>query len=288
MYWDVSILAAIGAMLCWGVGDFFIQRTTRKIGDIETIAFMSAIGAIGLTPFILSDIPLLFEFQNILIIFILSIAALVAAVLNFEALKQGKLSVIDVVLEIEIPVTVILGFLFFQESLSIVQVSVIGFMMAGITLIATGHGPLKLRKVVIEKGVFLAVLAAIAMGFVNLLTAVGSRQISPLMIIWTPWTIAAIMSFIFLMKRDGIHKTIKNASKFKSLILAMGIFETAAWLLFAIAVFNNMLSITIAITESFPAVALLLGLWINKERITKYQYAGAVITLISCFFLGLK
>jgi len=285
MYWEVGVLAAFGAMLCWGIGDFFIQRTTRKIGDIETIAFMSAIGAIGLTPFILSDISLLFEFHNILLIFLLSIAALVAAMLNFEALKQGKLSVIDVVLEIELPITVILGFLFFQELLSIMQVILVGLIMAGVALIAVGNGPLKLRKG-IEKGVFLAVLAAIAMGFVNLLTAVGSRQMSPLMIIWTPWTIAAIMSFTFLMKRDGVHKTIKRASKFKGLILAMGIFETVAWLLFAIAVFSNTLSITIAITNSSPAVALIIGLWINKERIAKHQYLGAVITLISCFVLG--
>jgi len=50
---ETGIIFAFGAMLFWGFGDFLIQRTTRKIGDIETLAFISIFGSIGLLPVLL-------------------------------------------------------------------------------------------------------------------------------------------------------------------------------------------------------------------------------------------
>jgi len=282
---DISTLFAFGAMICWAIGDFFIQRTTRKIGDIEALAFMGLIGAIALAPFVFEEIELLFELQNILIIFFLSIAAVIGAVLNFEALKQGKLSVVEIILQIELPVTVILGLIFFKESLSPIQATFISLIVCGTFMIVAGSKANRLIKGV-EKGALLAALAAIALGFVNFLTAAGSRQISPILIIWTPWFLAAVLSFLFLIKRDGINIIVKKASKFRVLIIAMGVFETAAWLLFSLAVFSNSLSITIAISQSYPAICLFLGIKINKEEITKQQYIGATIALVSSFILG--
>ena len=34
---SVGIGLAFVAMLCWGFGDFLIQRSTRKVGDIEAL-----------------------------------------------------------------------------------------------------------------------------------------------------------------------------------------------------------------------------------------------------------
>ena len=66
----------------------------------------------------------------------------------------------------------------------------------------------------------------------------------------------------------------------------MGIFDTLAWLFFAFAVLENELAITIAITESYPAVALLLGVLVNKEKIRVHQYAGATIALAASIALA--
>jgi hypothetical protein len=35
----LSIAAALGAMLAWGIGDFLIQRVTRHVGDVEALAW---------------------------------------------------------------------------------------------------------------------------------------------------------------------------------------------------------------------------------------------------------
>lgn len=285
MHLELSVLAAFGAMLCWGFGDFFIQRTTRRVGDVECLAFIGSLGALGLLPFVLQEIPALLDARNMALMLLLGGVTFIAAVFNFEALKRGKLSVVEMILEIELPITVILGFMFFGESLTLAQLAAIGAVLAGIALIAAGSRPHK-GLGVLEKGALLAAIAAVGMGFVNFLTAAGSKQISPLMAIWAPWLIVAVISFVALAGRDGIGKTMGNAVKFKWLILATAIFDTAAWLFFAFAVLDSMLSITIAITESYPAVAMLLGLMINRESIARHQYAGAGMALAASVALG--
>jgi len=161
---EVSLIFASAAMLCWGFGDFFIQKCTKKIGDIESLAFIGIIGAIIILPFAIKELPLISAY-NLLILLIVSIVTFIAAILNFEALKEGKLSIIDVILEIELPITIILGFIFFKETLSYLQFLIIFFILLGIILIATKS--FRSWKLRLERGVLLAFFAAIGMGAVN-------------------------------------------------------------------------------------------------------------------------
>jgi len=281
---ELGILFTFGALICWGFGDFFIQRTTRKIGDIESLAFVSIIGSIILLPFAIKDIYLL-DKNGIILLLILGLTAFIMSILDFEALKQGKLSVIDVILELELPITIVLAYLFFKESLSFFQFLIIAFIFISIVLIATKS--FKHWKARLEKGVLIALVAAILMGLVNFLTASSSRLISPILAIWIPWVIITIICLVFIFKRKGLNKLVKDSIKFKWLILAMGILDTLAWVFYANAMIINPISITTAITESYPAIALFLGLWLNKEKIKAHQYVGAVIAILACFILAL-
>lgn len=281
---EVSMLFALGAMLCWAFGDFLIQRSTRKIGDIESIAFIGIIGCIALFPFAIKDFHLLFSLPNVFLLLLFSIIIFITTFFDFEALREGKLSVIDVILEIELPITITLGFIFFNETLSAIQFLIISFIFIGIVLVATksfSHWKTKL-----EKGALLAFFAAFGMGIANFLAAKSSRQISPLLTIWAVWTFTAIFSLIFIWKREGTLKFIKDGKKFKLLILAMGIFDTAAWIFYALAVLKNEISITTAITESYPAIALFWGFWLNKEKINWHQWLGAALALSASFVLA--
>jgi len=281
---EVGILFAFGAMLCWAFGDFFIQKCTRKIGDVESLAFIGIIGTIGLLPFVIKDFYLLKSLPNLVLLSFLGITTFIMALLDFEALKKGKLSIINVILEIELPVTIVLGFIFFKEYLSNLQFLIISFIFIGIILIATksfSHWKTKL-----EKGVLLAFFAAIVMGIGNFLTSYSSRQISPLMAIWIPWVISMIMCLVLIYKRTDFSKLLKNSKKFKKIIIAMGIFDTLAWLFYAFATLNNKIAIITAITESYPAITIMLGVWFNKEKINWHQWLGAGIALAASITLA--
>jgi drug/metabolite transporter (DMT)-like permease len=286
MVFELSVLAAFGAMLCWGFGDFFIQRTTRRIGDVESLAFIGIIGAVGLLPFVIGDLPLLFSPANAMLLLVLGVITFIAAIIDFEALKEGKLCVVDVILEIELPVTVVLGIVFFGEMLSLPQLAAIVAAFLGIVLISLDKYKLKNSLGRLEKGALLAFVAAVMMALTNFLTAASSKNISPIMAIWVPWVIFTLISLFFIWRREGLGKLLRNAIKFRRLVLAEGIFDTLAWLFFALAVANAKLSVTIAITESFPVIAIMLGILLNRERIGYHQCAGATIALGASIFLG--
>ena len=281
---EVAVIFAFLAMICWGLGDFLIQRCTRKVGNVEALAIIGIFGSIALAPFIIKELPLLNSLPNIILLSFLGIVTFIAAIFDFEALKEGKLSVVDIVIEIELPVTIILGFIFFKETLSSLQLIVISFLFLGLILIASQS--LKHLKLKLEKGVFIAFIAAILMGGINFLTASSSRQISPLMAIWVPWIIFTVICVVYIWKREGFGKFIKNTKKFKFILLGMAIFDTSAWLCYAYATQTAEISIITSITEAYPAIALFLGLWINKESIGWHQYTGAGVALVASFILG--
>ena len=282
----LSVLAAFGAMLCWSFGDFFIQRTTRKIGSIESLFWIGLVGTMGLLPWVWTEIPSFFAPANLGILAWLGLLTFVVAIINFEALRVGKLSVIDIILEIELPVTIILSLVFFGEQLSLIHLAMMGAIFFGILLISIKELSLSHLRSSMEKGVQLAFLAALGLGLMNFFTAVGARQVSPIAAIWFPAVIYMVLSLAVLLAQKRGHAILTHACQFPRLILAEGILDTAAWVLYALAVSLGTVSITTAITESYPALAMMLGVALNKEKIVAHQYAGALLAIIASVYLG--
>ncbi len=282
---ESGIFFAFGAMLCWGIGDFLIQRSTRKVGDLHALTFIGLIGTLGLLPFAIKEFPLLWNTSNILLLLALGIVTFISAIFNLEALKQGKLSIIDVVFEIELPITIALSLMFFRESLTSTEWLLVSLILIGIILIATKS--FSHWKTRLERGVVVAFIAAIFMGLVNFLTASSAKTVSPLMAIWGSWVIFTIFCLIVIAYRKDFRVFFRNGIEYKWLLLGMGIFDTLAWICYSFAVFRNEIAIITAITEAYPAIALFLGVWFNKEKIRWYQYLGAVLALGASFILAL-
>jgi len=289
MGFELVLLIAFAAMICWGIGDFLIQRTVRRVGDLEALAFIGLIEVIVLFPFAFSDLSLLLSTENLLVLALLGVITFVAAMFAFEAFKKGKISVVEVVIEFELPVTIIIGFILFKEVLTLWQLLLIIPIFFGIILMAIGASSKKPNNPFegIEKGVFLGVLAAVGMGLLNSFTALSSRQVSPVMAIWFPSLVIFIMCFIILWKQGKIRESVTGLKRFKWLILLMGLFDAAAWLFYAITLYSANVGLITAITESYPVIAMVLGVTINKEKITPHQYIGAALALVASILLGM-
>jgi drug/metabolite transporter (DMT)-like permease len=283
---EASVVFVILAVLCWAIGDFSIQRSVRKIGNIEALAYSGIFGFIILIPFVWNDLGTLLNFSNLFVLVFLGVLTFFAAIANFESLKRGKLSVVEVLLEIELPATVILGILFFEESLTLFQWVLISFIFVGIILIASKG--MKLREIFkkAEKGAYLGIIAAIGMGLVNFFTAFSARQVSPIMAIWMPWIIYGLISLAIIWQREGLNRFGRNGWKFRKIVFMMCVFDTLAWLFYAFATAKGEVGVLTAITESYPVLTLFMGLWINKERISRKQYLGAAVTLVAAITLG--
>src|SRR3989344_9211120 len=96
----LGILFALLALGSWGFGDFYIQRTARAIGTWKALFCIAAGGFIVFFPFAFRDLYLLRDEKNLLLLAFLSVITFLVALFNFEALKRGKIAVIEPLLGI--------------------------------------------------------------------------------------------------------------------------------------------------------------------------------------------
>ncbi len=164
------------------------------------------------------------------------------------------------VLELELPVTAVVGIYFLRESLSLAQLAAMAMVFVGITLIAARTLSLKSGLKGLEKGVIIGLLGAIGMGAVNFLTGLGSKAISPLLIIWVPWVVFTALCLGYILYTGTAQKFAENFRRNRKPLVLIGVFDTLAWFSYAFAAQNNSIAVTTAITESYPVVAISLGL----------------------------
>ena len=283
-----GILFAIAALLSWGFGDFFIQRTVRAVGDFKALLFIGVVGIVGLFPFIYQELPELFQNPlHLLLLVTTGVIIFFAALFDFEALKQGKIAIIEPVLGIELPVVVALSIIFWGEQLSLPQLLLAFTTFVGIVLAATTREVRESTAIkVMEKGVILAGVGSIVMGLVNFLVGVSSQETSPLMAIWFTNGVFTILCIAYLWIRGRFTGILSDITRHYKLILAESILDNAAWIFFALSTSLIPIAIATTISESYIALTVFLGVFINKEKLEWYQYIGIAVTIFSVITLS--
>ena len=291
----LPIIFAFLAMLLWGIGDFLIQKTIKKIGWLETIWWINLASFIFLLPFIFKFLHDL-NGQKILWLVVLGFCGFLATVTHFQALKIGKLSVVEIILSFELPLTVLLGVLFLKNGLSFYQVILVALLFVGIILLSTNLEPphrfsfllfWRKRKTIFEKGSLLALATAFLLALTNFFTAVSATDVNPLLVIWLPWTLGGLICFSYLIYKQKMPTVFREGRRYWPLILIMTLVDIFAWVFFASALAGREeLAIVAAITESYVVIAAFLAFKFNEERIRFWQYVGAVIAIVSSLMIG--
>lgn len=284
-----GILFAFGALISWGLGDFFIQKSTRSVGVWKALFFIGISGIIVLFPFIINELPDLFSSPRHLgILSLAGVVVLFTALFEFESLRRGKLAIVEPILGLELPITIGLSTLIWGENLSLTQLILSLTTFIGIILVITQHhSHLHYhRRIKIEKGVILAGIGAIGMGLFNFLVGVGSQETSPLLTIWFTNFLFTLVCFIYLWKEGEIHKLLHDIRKHPIPILGVCFFDNVAWVAFAFATTLIPIAVATTISESYIVLTVLLGIFVNKEKLKWYQYFGIVSVIISILLLS--
>jgi len=86
--------------------------------------------------------------------------------------------------------------------------------------------------------------------------------------------------------RKEIRSSFLHAKKHWRPIVIQSIFDNLTWVAYAAAVLAIPISITITISESYIALAALLGIIINKARLQRHQYIDITLALIAAIALA--
>ena len=282
----MGILFAFLALIAWGFGDFLIQKSTRKFGDWISLFFIEIIATIAILPFVFKDLPGLFSSpEDLLLLLFISGVLLFAAWFDLESLRVGKISVVEPVFALEVPVAATFAAFLLGEHLSFWQVLLITVLVLSIFSISIKSFT-HLKTIHLEKGVFLAVLATVTMGLVNFLFGFGSRETHPLMINWFTSFFIAIVSFAILIKKSQLNLIKHDWKDNKKLILGVGAIDNFAWVAFSYSTLYIPIAISTGISEAYIVLSSVLGLTINKEKLKSHQKVALVCCIGAAVILA--
>lgn len=282
----MGFLFAFIALISWGVGDFLIQKETRRFGDWATLFFIDLFAFIGLLPFVWNDLSSLGQNLNGLFILVLaSLTITAAALLDFEALKTGKIAIIEPINAFEIIVTTALSTFIANEILSRFQGIFLALIIVGIVLVAT-RSLTHIKNIKAEKGVFVALIAMVAMGTANFLFGIGTRSVGPLMINWFTSAFSVVFVSIYFFANSRWTEVASDWRRGKKIISAVGIIDNTAWLSFSAATLYLPIAVATGISESYIALAALLGIFFNREKLRIHQKLGLAVVLASVIILA--
>lgn len=283
---SMGIFFALLALASWGIGDFLIQRSARKFGDWIALFYITAFASVALLPFVWRDILILIKNHGGLVTLIIaSVLMLFAALFDFEALRIGKISVVEPIYAMEVPVTALLALAIIGERLTFPQTVLIGVLLFGIFLISTRSFK-DLRHIRVERGVWYAIFATVGMGGVNFLFGLGARETSPLLINWFTSVFVALVATGYLLATGGFGKVIDDWKHSKRLIISVSIIDNAAWIAFTYSALYIPIAITTSISESYIVLAAGLGLLFNKEKLRPHQFAGLLMAVVAVIVLS--
>lgn len=284
----LGIFLSVGALFAWGFGDFLIQKSTRAIGPLKTLFINDLAAAVVLLPFVWKELKVLdVGSQGFTLLVVAALIMYASGLFDFEALKEGKISVIEPILSLELPLTIGLSVAIAGESLNLPEWILMGIIFVGIILtVTTHHSQLHYHRRLFEKGVLVALVGAVGMGLTNFIIGLSSRQTSPLLTMWFVSVLMAGLSLIWLLSRGEVLDTFRAAKNNFKLVAGQAIIDNLAWIFFVFAVIYIPISIAIAISESYIVFAAFLGMAINREKLRGHQKLGMALAIVAVITLG--
>ncbi|MBI5134941.1 DMT family transporter [Candidatus Uhrbacteria bacterium] len=281
------IAFALLAMVSWGVGDFLIQQSSRRVGIVRALFWICAIGGGLLFPFVLGDIASITA-RGWVLIGTAAVVMFFASLFDFEALKDGKIAIIEPVLAGELPLTIGLSVGLARESLTSAQQVAILVIVVGILLAVTTH-PSKAwhhRRRLFERGVIYAGLGAIGMGLTNFSVGIASQHAPVLASISLIWLIIAVLSMATLLIERNTHHLADDLRRHGPLLASMAVADTMAWIFYSFATSAMYISVANAMSESYVIIAAVLGVVVNHERLKRHQQVGAALAFVGVIWLA--
>lgn len=228
----------------------------------------------------------LFSFQDnsFYLLIIVSTFLFIAALLDFEALKRGKLAIVEPIFAFEVPVSAFLAFFLLNEIIGKFEILLIVILVLGLILLSLRSVHLN-KKLWLEKGVLLEASTSIFMGFSNFSVGFASRVTTPLLTNWFLNVYSFLICLFYFICKKRLGNLIRDIKENKGFLLLLSVFDNSAWIFYAIAASLAPIAIVVALSESYIIVSVLLGLILNKERLMRHQKLGLIVSILSAIVL---
>jgi drug/metabolite transporter (DMT)-like permease len=284
----LGVLLALAAMFGWGGADFLAQRAARKVGNVATLFWGSLFGAVVLLPSASRQVGMLAGRTDLILLIALGAAVSIAtALFSLEAYRRGKLVVVEPILGLELPFTILLAVALRGERLDGVQAITMTAIFIGVVLAATVSSPaVALKKQILEKGSLLGLAGMFGFAALNFLTGVISQEASPIIAVWSGRAVASIVIGAYLAGTGRLGAAFRAARGHPLLVLGVSALYLVGFMAYGMAATHLPISVATAISEGYVVLTVLLGVIVNKEKVARHQFGGIAVVTAAVMILG--
>jgi len=163
------------------------------------------------------------------------------------------------------------------ERPSPVQVGGAVVALAGLVLVSRAPGGTR----AVSAGVGLALIAALGFGLYFVLLGTGAEESVP----WTVLVARLTSTALALSAVLSVGAPLRAGRGLLAPVLAVGLCDTSANVLFALASTRGLLSVVSVLTSLYPAVTVALAALLLRERLGRGQLAGGAAVLAGAALL---
>ena len=282
----MAILFALVSYFGWGSGDIFVGLSSRKIGTIPTIFWLNIFGQLLPTlfiPFALGSFPSL-KILSLLIIILIGLLNTAAGLSYVEGLRIGNASIVGTIGGSFTSIVVLLSLMFLGESLFPSQILAIIIIFAGIVLCSLNFADVK-EKNLLNRGTLLALFSMVAWGIGFTIIKIPVRELGWF---WTPYLEGFVGFSIFTivaLRQRKKYLFIPDRQDFSNLLLG-GILPAVGFFSYNYAISIGQASIVAPVAGSSITLFVLLSRFAFKDRLSKQQWFGILITLVGIVLLA--
>lgn len=273
----VAILYGLAGAIGWGVSNFFAAKSTNENSALNIVFNSQLLIFIIMTVVILVSRPEMNITLGFLGFFALVyIAITLALVLSYKAYSIGPLSITSPIVGANSLIVVIISVLLFNEVLQPNQWAGILILLTGLTM-AVRSKPNHSKNNSSKRGIYLASISMVLFGLGISGFIYGVEKVGWMPAVWLGYFFPALWTGLFLVYKKQFKKP-----RFNKNLVYLSLFNVFGTIAVSVGVETSLSAIIIPVSAISLLITSFLGLYIFREKISKFQLSG-VLTL----FFGL-
>jgi drug/metabolite transporter (DMT)-like permease len=267
----LAIVLALGAAVSYGVGDFLGGLSARRAHVLTVLVLSQLVGALAVTVWVAVAGEPFLGGKAVAAAMGAGLCGAVGLGALYRGMAIGAMGVVAPITSIAAAIPFVVG-IAQGERPSALQVVGGVVALAGLAVVSRTPGEQRGR---LAAGVGLALLAAAAFGLYFVFMDVAAHDSVP----WAVLVARATSSTLALAVLLVIGVELLPDRRLLPAIIAVGICDTGANVLFGLATTRGFVSVVSVLTSLYPAVVVLLAAVVLRERLGNAQLAGAAAVL---------
>jgi len=284
-----GIIFGIVAALSWGTGDFIAKFAVDRLGSRRTVFWVQVFGFIALLPLLAIFPSAASGSASVLpLVVLIGVLNAIAWVSFYRGFEVGRVSVVCPIAGTASALTAVLGIGLLGERLGFLQGAGVLLAMLGIVLSSIDVKELRSGKgKPVSRGVPEALIALFCWGTMWFLVVVAEGAAGWLAIILGLKCVTIVLSGAYARARGGIMLPSKTGLWLWGALAVAGVFDAAGFAALSFALTSEFASLVTPVSHAYPAVTVLLALWILKERPSPSQLLGVAAIILGVVALSL-